>query len=78
MLTFELSLNDGKGQTVEKSTADPFLVEGTASARTWGVSLLEWKVCTLGFTLLKEQKMSSLGRLLLRQRSFTFEHSWIF
>ena len=31
---FELSLNDGKGQTVEKSRAHPFPVEGTASART--------------------------------------------
>lgn len=42
------------------------------------MSLLEGKVCTLGFTLPKEQKMSGLGRLLLRQRNFAFEHFWIF
>ena len=72
MVTFKLSLNDGKGQTVGKSRADPFLVEETASARTWGVGLLEWKVCTLGFTLLKEQKNVWFGEVTFKTKEFCF------
>lgn len=55
-----------------KARADPFLVEGTASARTWRVSLLEWKVCTLGFKLLKEQKNVWFGAVTFKTKEFCF------
>lgn len=70
MVTSELSLNDGKGQTVEKSR-QILSCRGNSKCKDLGVSLLEGKACTLGFTLPKEQNVW-FGEVTFKTKEFCF------